>query len=109
MVGTAILCDGDSFPFTGMMVNRGVVEATEMYPFIPIPTHVGVTVFGKQAQHYFLQYFDLSKRIDFESVLFPMLSEEHKLYSFVISHKNYISVNDPKGFKSLAKALETTP
>ena len=78
------------------MVNKGVVESIEMYPFVPIPTHIGVTIFGTEAHRYFVEYFDLSRKADFESVLFPVLSERRQLYSFVIPHHNWISVNDPK-------------
>lgn len=106
MVGTAILTDGITYPFTGMMVKQGVVEAIQMYPFIPVPTHIGVTVFGTEAHHYFLEYFDLSKKTDFESVLFPLLTERRQLYAFFIPHQNWISVNDPKGYAALVKALD---
>jgi NDP-sugar pyrophosphorylase family protein len=106
MVGTAVLTDGTPYPFTGMMVNKGVIESIETNPFIPIPTHIGVTIFGTEAHHYFIEYCDLSKKTDFENVLFPLLSEQRKLYSFFIPHNNWISVNDPKGYTSLVKALE---
>jgi NDP-sugar pyrophosphorylase family protein len=109
MVGTAVLTDGTLYPFTGMMVNKGIVEAIEMYPLVPIPTHIGVTIFSTEAHHYFIEYFDLSKKADFESVLFPVFSKTHQLYSFVIPHSNWISVNDPKGYQALAKALENNP
>lgn len=109
MVGTAILTDATSYPFTGMMVNKGVIESIEMYPLVPIPTHIGVTVFGTDAHQYFIKYFDYSQKADFESVLFPVLSEERKLFSFVIPHGNWVSVNDPKGYQALVKALEQNP
>ena len=106
MIGTAILADGTPYQFTGMMVNKGVVEEIEVYPFVPIPTHIGVTIFGTEAHDYFIKHFDLNKKTDFESILFPMFSEKHQLYSFVIPHNNWISVNDPKGYQVLLRALE---
>lgn len=103
MLATAVVVDGTPYTYTGMKIDRGVVEQIEMYPYIPIPTHVGVTVFSPGVYEYFLRLFDLTKKIDFESVLFPLLSQERRLYSFMISGKCWLSVNDPK---ALAKLIE---
>ncbi len=103
MLATAVVVDGTPYTYTGMKIDRGVVEQIEMYPYIPIPTHVGVTVFSPGVYEYFLRLFDLTKKIDFESVLFPLLSQERRLYSFMIPGKCWLSVNDPK---ALAKLIE---
>jgi mannose-1-phosphate guanylyltransferase len=103
MLATANVVDGTPYTYTGMKIDRGVVEQLEMYPFIPIPTHVGVTVFSPGVYDYFLKLFDLTKKVDFESVLFPLLAQEKRLYSCMIPGRCWLSVNDPK---ALAKLIE---
>jgi len=103
MLATAVVVDGTPYTYTGMKIDHGVVEQIEMYPYIPIPTHVGVTVFSPSVYSYFTKLFDLTKKVDFESVLFPLLAQVKRLYSFVIPGKCWLSVNDPK---ALAKLIE---
>lgn len=103
MVATAIVVDGTPYTYTGMKIVGGVVDQIEMYPYIPIPTHVGVTLFSPAIYDYFERLFDLSKKLDFESVLFPKLAEEKRLYSSMIPGRCWLSVNDPK---ALAKLIE---
>ena len=103
MIATAVVADGSPYAFTGMKIEAGVVAQTEMYPYIPIPAHIGVTIFSPAAYEYFLRLFDLTKKIDFESVLFPLLVEERKLYSFGISGQCWLAVNDQKALIKLAQ------
>lgn len=103
MLATAVVVDGTPYTYTGMKIDHGVVEQIEMYPHIPIPTHIGVTIFSSNIYDYFTRLFDLTKKIDFESVLFPLLAEERRLYSFTIPSRCWLSVNDPK---ALAKLIE---
>ena len=103
MLATAVVVDGTPYTYTGMKIDNGIVEQIEMYPYIPIPTHVGVTVFSASAYDYFTKLFDLTKKVDFESVLFPLLAQERRLYSFMIPGRCWLSVNDPK---ALAKLIE---
>ena len=103
MLATAVVVDGTPYTYTGMKIDHGVVDQIEMYPYIPIPTHVGVTVFSPSVYDYFTRLFDLTKKIDFESVLFPLLAKERRLYSFMIPGRCWLSVNDPK---ALAKLIE---
>ena len=106
MLATAIVVDGTPYTYTGMKIEHGVVEQIEMYPQIPIPTHVGVTVFSPNVYDYFTKLFDLTKKVDFESVLFPLLAEERRLYSFMIPGKCWLSVNDPKALKQLIELVQ---
>lgn len=105
MLATAIVVDGTPYTYTGMKIDHGRVEQIEMYPHIPIPTHVGVTVFSPSVYNYFTELFDLTKKVDFESVLFPILAKERQLYSFMIPGRCWLSVNDPK---ALSKLIELT-
>lgn len=106
MLATAIVVDGTPYTFTGMKIERGVVEQIEMYPYIPIPTHVGVTVFSPGVYDYFIRLFDLSKKRDFESVLFPLLAQEKRLYSCMIPGRCWLSVNDPKALAQLIEIVQ---
>ena len=45
--------------------------------------------------------FDLTKRTDFEGVLFPILARERKLYSALIPTESWFQVNDPKSLNAL--------
>src|SRR5450759_2830823 len=106
MLATAVVVDGTPYTYTGMKIDRGVVEQIEMYPHIPIPTHVGVTVFSPDVYNYFFKLFDLTKKVDFESVLFPLLARERQLYSFMIPGRSWLSVNDPKALAKLIELLQ---
>jgi NDP-sugar pyrophosphorylase family protein len=103
MLATAVVVDGTPYTYTGMKIDDGVVDQIEMYPYIPIPTHVGVTVFSPSVYDYFIRLFDLTKKVDFESVLFPILAKERRMYSFMLPGRCWLSVNDPK---ALAKLIE---
>lgn len=106
MLATAVVVDGTPYTYTGMKISQGVVEQIEMYPFIPIPTHVGVTVFSPGIYDYFTKLFDLTRKVDFESVLFPLLAEEQRLYSFMIPGRCWLSVNDPKALAKLTELVQ---
>lgn len=112
-IATAVVVDGARVPYTGLRVDRGVIEEVVAYPFVPIPAHVGVTAFASEAAPYFLTLFDLSRKMDFESELFPVLVERRQLQAFQIDHRHWLQVNDPKSFSALAQRLraeaERTP
>jgi NDP-sugar pyrophosphorylase family protein len=107
MLATAVVVDGTPYTYTGMKVDHGIVEQIEMYPYIPIPTHVGVTVFSPSVYDYFTRLFDLSKKVDFESVLFPLLAQDRRLYSFMIPGRCWLSVNDPKALAKLIEIIQS--
>ncbi|HWS82978.1 MAG TPA: sugar phosphate nucleotidyltransferase [Ktedonobacteraceae bacterium] len=106
MLATAVVVDGTPYTYTGMKIDDGVVDQIEMYPYIPIPTHVGVTVFSPNVYDYFRRLFDLTKKVDFESILFPTLAKERRLYSFMIPGKCWLSVNDPKALAKLVEFIQ---
>src|SRR5713226_751609 len=107
MLATAIVVDGTPYTYTGMKIDHGIVEQIEMYNLIPIQTHVGVTVFSPGVYYYFTQLFDLTKKIDFKSVLFPILANERQLYSFTIPGRCWLSVNDPKALAKLIELIQS--
>ncbi len=107
MVATAVMAEGLRATYTGMCVRDGIVEEVMAYPALPVPAHVGVTVFAPAVYPRFDDLFDITKRSDFESVLFPVLVRERRLYSFFIPARCWIQVNDPKAWDSLITALAT--
>jgi NDP-sugar pyrophosphorylase family protein len=110
MLATAALAPGYNYPFTGMMVVDNAVVDTQMYPFIPIPAHVGVAVFSPAILPRFTELFSLTEKSDFEQVLFPLLANEKKLWSAGLSKGRWIAVNDLKSYNELIKLLpETKP
>ena len=54
----------------------------------------------------FRELFDLSKKSDFEAVLFPLLAKENELWATAISKDNWLAVNDMKAYKQLLNRLD---
>lgn len=106
MVATAVLAVGQALASTGMMVRDNAVVDTQMYPFIPIPAHAGMTIFSPAAYPRFRELFSLKEKTDFEQVLFPLLASENKLWSAGLMDGTWIAVNDLKSYKQLVAALE---
>lgn len=104
-VATAVLGLGQAYHSTGMMVVDNKVVDTKMYPFIPVPAHVGITLFSPGAYAYFRQNFSLTEKSDFENILFPLLAQENKLWSAGLTKGLWIAVNDAKSYKQLCSEL----
>jgi NDP-sugar pyrophosphorylase family protein len=105
MIATAVMVDGARVPYTGMRIAGGVVEEVIAYPFVPVPAHTGVTLFSPAVYAYFRDLFDLTRKVDFEAVLFPRLSAERKLFAMVIPNQYWLQVNDPKSLDKLAELV----
>ena len=104
-IATAVLGLGQAYHSTGMMVVDNKVVDTKMYPFIPVPAHVGITLFSPAAYPYFRQHFSLTEKSDFENILFPILAGENKLWSAGLTRGLWIAVNDAKSYKQLVNEL----
>jgi len=105
-IATVVVVENTPYSYTGMEIHDNKVVSIEMYPLIPIPTHIGVTIFSPKVYPYFRKLFDLTKKSDFESVLFPVLSKEEKLYATSISDNAWLAVNTLKAYNDLIKKLE---
>jgi len=106
MVATPVLAPGSPYTFTGMMVVNGKIVDTEMYPMIPVPAHVGITIFSPEIFPRFNELFSLEEKTDFEQVLFPLLAQEGTLWSAGLTEGEWIAVNDLKAYKKLVSELE---
>ena len=107
-VATVVVVEETPYSYTGMKITNNLVDQIEMYPMIPIPTHIGVTVFSPEIYKYFRENFSLTEKSDFEMVLFPILSGEKKLYAVSIPNECWLAVNNLKTYNQLVKLLETT-
>jgi NDP-sugar pyrophosphorylase family protein len=108
MLATAVLAPGQPYASTGMKVVDNAVVDTAMYPLIPVPAHVGITVFSPKILPRFSELFSLTKKSDFEQLLFPILAHEGKLWSAGLTQGTWIAVNDLKSYNQLIKLLPET-
>ncbi|MFH1566206.1 MAG: sugar phosphate nucleotidyltransferase [bacterium] len=106
-IATVVIVEETPYAFTGMKINKGQVSQIEMYPMVPIPTHIGVTIFSPESFELFDKLFDLNKKSDFEKILFPILSEEKKLYATTIPNNCWLAVNNLKTYRELVNYLIT--
>lgn len=104
-LATVVVVEETPYTYTGMKIINNIVHQIEMYPQIPIPTHIGVTILSPETYSYFDKYFDLNKKADFESVLFPILARKKLLGAVSIPSDSWIAVNNAKSYKELVKRL----
>lgn len=104
-IASVVVVEGTPYSYSGMKVENDLVTDIETYPFICIPSHIGMTIFSPRIYKYFYKLFDLDKKCDFESRLFPILKKEKKLYACKIPVDSWVPVNDEKGLKELIKSL----
>jgi NDP-sugar pyrophosphorylase family protein len=104
-LATVVVVEETPYSFTGMKIIDNTVKQIEMYPLIPIPTHIGVTIFSPEIYKYFDKHFDLKKKADFEGILFPVLAKKNLLSAVPIPSKCWIAVNNAKSYKELVKRL----
>jgi len=105
-LATVVVVEETPYTFTGMKIVNNIVKQIEMYPLIPIPTHIGVTILSPETYPYFDKHFDLGKKADFESVLLPILAKKNLLSAVSIPAGCWIAVNNVKSYKELIKRLE---
>ena len=72
---------------------------------VPIPAHVGVTILSPKIYNLFAKLFNYEQKTDFEKVLFPILTNEKKLYAMEIPENNWIAVNNLKSYNNLLKRI----
>jgi len=104
-VATLAAVDGTPYPYTGMSIAEGRVTGVEMYPFIPVPTHTGITVLTPEALAQLRENAAQSKQ-NFERDMFPRWAAAGRLAAMVISHRNWIAVDDRKAYRVFCKAVE---
>lgn len=108
MLATPVLAPGQAYASTGMMVVDNKIVDTHMYPMIPVPAHVGITMFSPDVYDRFRELFNLKEKSDFEQVLFPLLASEGKLWSVGLNEGEWVAVNDTKSYRRLSELLAKT-
>ena len=105
VIATLAAVDGTPHPFTGLSVADGLVTGVEMYPFIPVPTHTGITALAGEALVSLRENAARSKQ-NFERDMFPRWAAAGRLGAMVISHENWIAVDDRKAYRIFSQAVE---
>ena len=100
-----VVCEGTPYTFSGMQIKDGRILETEYCPFIPIPTHIGVTIFSPGLKDLFVNRFNYSEKMDFENTLLPELSKKGKVFAVEIKYRNWYPVNNLKNYKQLLAKL----
>jgi len=106
-LATVVAVPYTSYAYSGMVIDKGLVRSIQKYPKIYVPAHTGVTAFEPQALQLFKTYIDLNKKTSFEDIILPILSNEGKLFSYVIPADSWIPVNDLKGLNAARRRLQS--
>ena len=106
-LATAVVSNEMRLPYSCMYIDSGKVISMADAPNVPIPTHVGITLFSPSTQKTFLEMFSYDRKQDFEKFIFPYLADVEKLYSFQIPKQYWFPVNNPKEYKNLIEVFTT--
>lgn len=104
-LATAVIANETKLPYSCMYIKSGRVISMADAPNVPIPTHVGITVFSSAVQQTFLDMFSYDKKQDFEKVIFPHLAALERLYTHKIAKRYWYPVNNPKEYARLMDFL----
>jgi NDP-sugar pyrophosphorylase family protein len=97
--------DGSPYAYTGMGIRDGMVSGIEMYPFVPIPAHAGITAVVAAALADIQANARESKK-NFEQDMFPRWAAAARLGAMVISHTQWAAVDDRKAYRNFCAAVE---
>ena len=107
-IATVVAALSTPYAFSAMKINEGIVKDIETYPEIPLPTHIGVTIFSPETFTYFRNLISLDEKTDFEPVIFPALTEENKLGAVGLSSGAWLAVNEQKTYNKLVDYLDNS-
>lgn len=107
-VASVVVVPGTPYSYSGMMITQGQVTDISLYPFIPVPAHIGMTLFSPAVFGYLRTLFESTVKCDFESILLPLLAEKRLLAASAIPVESWIPVNDEKGLSQLISRLPST-
>lgn len=102
---TVVAVDGYRYPYTGMSIRDGRVTSIEMYPFIPVPAHTGISVLAPEALESVRRHAPESKK-NFEQDMFPRWAGEGRLAALMLRHDQWIAVDDRKAYRVFCQAVE---
>ncbi len=108
-LATAVCVPWTEYAYSAFIDKRGMAASAVMYPKVHMPTHIGVTLFEPGAVAIFRKLIDLTKKVDFESVVLPWMAKRGKLGLSIIPAGAWIPVNDMKNYNKLVKYFEDHP
>ena len=103
-IATLAAVEGTPYPFTGMSIREGRVSAVEMYPFIPVPTHTGITLLEPEALTIIEERAGRTLK-NFEADLFPEWARAGRLAAMVLPYDHWVAVDDRKSYQRFREAL----
>lgn len=103
-IATLAAVDGSPYPFTGMSIAGGMVTDVEMYPFIPVPTHTGITVLSPESLAALRENAAQSKQ-NFERDMFPRWAAAGRLAALVLRHDQWVAVDDRKAYRIFSQVV----
>lgn len=104
VLATLAAVEGSPYPFTGMSIAGGRVTEIEMYPFIPVPTHTGITVLAPEALESIRENARESRK-NFESDMFPRWAAAGRLAALVLPYSQWVAVDDRKAYRNFCAAV----
>jgi NDP-sugar pyrophosphorylase family protein len=105
-LGTAVGVPSTEYPYTSLIVRKGMAVSARMYPEVPMPAHIGVTILEPAAMAAFRKLIRPGRKVDFESVVLPWLARHRRLGYAEIPAASWIPVNDLKSYRKLVALLE---
>ncbi len=105
-LGTAVCVPWTRYAYSSFTVRNGMATSACMYPKAMLPAHTGITILEPQALAAFRKLIDPSKKIDFESVVFPHLARKRQLGYAEVPTDTWIPVNDFKSYNTLVARLK---
>lgn len=106
VIATMVNTPGFEAPYTCMRLDNSLISDLEFHPMVPIPTHMGISILSPEVYPYLDKYIDLSKKCDFEKVIFPILAKEGKMGATEIPQECWFPVKDAKTLEKLEEALK---
>ena len=104
VLATAAAVDGARLSYTGMAIAAGIVTGVEMYPFIPVPSHTGITALTPEALTSLGEHYRQTKQ-NFERDMFPLWAGQGRLAAMVIPHASWVAVDDRKAYRLCCEAV----
>jgi hypothetical protein len=104
-LGTAVCVPWTEYAYSSFTVRNGMATSAKMYPKAMLPAHTGITILEPEALAAFRKLIDPTKKIDFESVVFPYLARKRQLGYAQVPTETWIPVNDFKSYRKLAARL----
>ena len=106
-IATAVVTESFEAQGSCLRVDNSIVTDWEFHPMIPIPIHMGISILSTDVYPYLDKHIDLSKKCDFEKLIFPMLAKEQKLSAIEIPQECWYPVKDLKTLERLENVLNS--